>query len=207
MKSLEECEDYFNSNLKSRVIKAEKERKRFVGYWRIEMTRTILISAVIIILGVTLSSNIEDDGSIGFLLFKSAPVIGSIIWILVKMFTLGFKYLEKLDDFRHYYRQNISKPLLEFMVPDLNYKPEEGIDSDIIENSLIVPVYFTHGEFSSKYLLESHNLLEGNFGDVSAKMAMLSLERRADRVQCDPSGGLFFQAQRECFRPYHAPAL
>jgi len=197
MKSLEECEAYFKSYISSQAQAAETHRKNFVGYWRIEMTRTLMISAVIIVVGVTAGSYIEDDGSLGFLLLKSAPVIGSIIWILIKMFTLGFKYLGKLDEFRRYYRENITQRMLKFMVPDLTYKPEEGIDTEIIESSMIVPIYFTHSEFSSKYLLESHDLLEGDFNGVDAKTSMISLERRADRVQCDPAGGLFFRAKLE----------
>jgi len=195
MKSLEECKDYFNTNMMSRAVDAEKQRKKFVSYWLIEMTKTVMISAVIIIVGMIISSNLKDDGSLGFLLFKAAPVIGSIVWILIKIFTLGFKYLENMEAFRRYYRKQITDPMLKFMLPELSYKPEEGIDTEIIENSLIVPIYFTHGDSVSKYLLQPHDLLEGNFDGVSAKASMLSLERRADRVQCDSSGGLFFQAK------------
>jgi len=195
MKSLEECKDYFNTSMMARAIDAEKQRKMFVGYWLIEMTKTVLICAVIILVGVAISSNLKDDGSLGFLLFKAAPAIGSIIWILIKMFTLGFKYLEKLEEFRRFYRRQVTEPMLNFMLPELSYKPEEGIDIEAIENSLIAPIYFTHGESVSKYLLQPHDLLEGDFGDVPAKVSMLSLERRADRVQCDSSGGLFFQAK------------
>jgi len=195
MKSLEECKDYFNTNMMSRAIDAEKQRKMFVGYWVIEMTKTVLISAVIILVGVAISSNLKDDGSLGFLLFKVAPLIGSIVWILIKMFTLGFKYLEKLEEFRRFYRNQVTEPMLNFMLPELSYKPEEGVNTETIENSLIVPIYFTHGESVSKYLLQPHDLLEGDFGHVPAKASMLSLERRADRIQCDSSGGLFFQAK------------
>ncbi len=195
MKSLDECKEYFNSNIMAHAVVAEKERKKFVGYWGIEMTKTIMISAVIIIVGVAIGSTLKDDGSLGFLLFKAAPVIGSVIWILIKMFTLGFKYLEKLEDFRRYYRQHVSRRIVEFMLPELSYRPEEGIDTEIIENSLIVPIYFTRGESVSKYMLLPHDLLEGDFDGVQAKASMLSLERRADRVQCDPAGGLFFQAK------------
>lgn len=195
MKSLDECKDYFNSQIMPKAVAAEKQRKKFIGYWRNEMIKTLMISAVIIVVGITISSNMRDDGSLGFLLFKAAPVMGSIIWILIKMFTLGFKYLEKLEDFRRYYRSNVTRPMVDFMLPDLRYKPEEGINSETIEDSMIVPVYFTHGESVSKYRIETHDLLEGDFSGVQAKASMLSLERRADRVQCDPSGGLFFQAK------------
>jgi len=195
MKSLEECKDYFNTNMMSRAVDAEKQRKKFVRYWVVEMTKTVLISAVIIIVGVIISSNLKDDGSLGFLLFKVAPLIGSIVWILIKIFTLGFKYLENMEAFRRYYRKQVTEPMLKFMLPELSYKPEEGIDTEIIENSFIVPIYFTRGDSVSKYLLQPHDLLEGDFGGVSAKASMLSLERRADRVQCDSSGGLFFQAK------------
>ncbi len=195
MKSLDECKDYFESNIMSHAVAAEKERKKFVGYWLTEMAKTVFMSVVLIIAGIVLSSNVEGDGSIVFLLFLVAPVIGSIIWIAIKIFTLEFKYLEKLEEFRRYYRKHVTKPVVEFMLPELSYKPEEGIDTETIEKSLIVPIYFTQGDAVSKYLLQPHDLLEGEFNGVVAQASMLSLERRADRVQCDPLGGLFFHAK------------
>jgi len=195
MKSLEECEEHFKTHIMSHAEAAERERKKFVGYRLNEMTKVILISAAVIIVGIVLSSSFKDGGLISFILLIVAPVIGSIGWILMKMFALGFKHQEKLAEFRDYYRRQVTRPMLEFMLPNLSYKADDGIDIDVIESSLIVPVYFTHGELVSKYLIESHDMLVGEFNGVKAKTSMLSLERRADRVQCDPSGGVFFRAK------------
>ncbi|MDQ6956077.1 MAG: DUF3137 domain-containing protein [Mariprofundaceae bacterium] len=195
MKNLEQCKTYFNAHLKAKAIEVEAARQSFVGYWGSQMKKVLMIAAVAFIAGMVLMSYLSLDDSLSSMLIKAVPFLGPFAWVGFKMMQLGFQYMQRLEIFRHIYRQELTKPMLKHILPNVHYQANEGIDISTVESSMIVPLYYPHHTIVNKFEVQTHDLIQGNFAGLEAKASMVSLEPWLDRNRIDPLGGVFFMCK------------